>query len=97
MGDASEGERLLEGQWEQPSASWLALKVPAGQAKTQRIYKSYGGMASRYPSLKIKMKVLSSLSKTKLNYLLTPSEHLRWRKPCLIFQVSKHLDKGPSQ
>lgn len=36
IGDASEGERLLEGQWEQPSASWLALNVPAGQAETQR-------------------------------------------------------------
>lgn len=36
MGDASAGERLLEGQWEQPSASWLALNVPAGQARTQR-------------------------------------------------------------
>lgn len=36
MGDASEGDLLLEGQWEHPSASWLALNIPAGQAGTQR-------------------------------------------------------------
>lgn len=36
MGDASEGDLLLEGQCEQPSASWLALNIPAGQAGTQR-------------------------------------------------------------
>lgn len=52
MGDASEGDRLLEGQWEQPSASWLALNIPAGQAGTQRDHLRVNGrMAVRGPSL----------------------------------------------
>jgi hypothetical protein len=55
MGDASEGERLLEGQWEQPSASWLALNVPAGQAGTQRDHVRINGRVStKDPSLELK-------------------------------------------
>lgn len=52
MGDASEGDLLLEGQWEHPSASWLALNIPAGQAGTQRDHLRINGrVAVRSPFL----------------------------------------------
>lgn len=55
MGEASEGDLLLEGQWEQPSASWLALNIPAGQAETQRDQRRINPWAAvRGPSLESK-------------------------------------------
>lgn len=57
MEDASEGDLLLEGQCEQPSASWLALNIPAGQAGTQRDHLRISGIvAARRLSLELKSK-----------------------------------------
>lgn len=64
MGDASEGDLLLEGQWEQPSASWLALNIPAGQAVTQRDHLRINGrVAVRGPSLELGNETFCHLKK----------------------------------
>lgn len=64
MGDASEGDRLLEGQWEQPSASWLALNIPAGQAGTQRDHLRINRRVDvRGPPLELENEILPLLPK----------------------------------
>lgn len=65
MGDASEGDRLLEGQWEQPSASWLALNIPAGQAGTQKDHlRIHEGGTFRGPSLELANETFYPLKRT---------------------------------
>lgn len=82
MEDASEGDLLLEGQCEQPSASWLALNIPAGQAGTQRDHLRISGIAAvRGLSLELKSKRFCP-TPTKKGYGDThaQNEHFRFRK-----------------